>query len=154
MRGLVGSFDSAIDVRQLRSGECGQAQPDSVMHINAIGFHNDQKNKTVVFALAGGQAKFHVTQEMDCAVGPDTDSVFRQDQNHRLRDRIFIQPIQDSIHPVDCLLRGIVFPADRPMGLQQIIREAIIGSRTVPTEWLSKNGFSPDRRETTKHTDC
>ena len=104
MRGLVGAFDSAVDVGQLRSGERRQAQPYCVMHIDAIGFHNDQKDKTVVLALAGGQAEFHVTQKMDRAIGPDPDLVFWQDEDHRLSNRIVIQPVKDTVDPVDCLL--------------------------------------------------
>jgi hypothetical protein len=134
MSGFVFAFDRAVDIRQLRSGEGRQAQPYGVMHVDTIGFNDDQKDKTVVLTLAGWQAQFHVPQEMHRAVGPDPDSVFWQDEDHCLRNRIVVQPIQDSVHPVDCLLRGVAFPAYRPMGLQQIVGEAIIGSRSVPTE--------------------
>src|SRR5688572_4375469 len=61
MSGLIGVFDSAVDVRQFRSSKCRQAQPYRVVHINVIGFNNDQKNETVVFAVACWQAKLHVT---------------------------------------------------------------------------------------------
>jgi hypothetical protein len=104
MSRFVFAFDSAVDVRQLRSGERRQAQPYRVVHIDAIGFHDDQEYETVVFAFAGWQAKLHITQKMDRAIGPDADSVFWQDENHRLRNRIFVEPIQDPVHPVDCLL--------------------------------------------------
>ena len=74
------------------------------MYIDAIGFDNDQKNKTIVFALAGWQAKLHITQEMDRTIGPDTDLVLWQDENHCLRDRVFIQLVKDPVYPVDCPL--------------------------------------------------
>jgi hypothetical protein len=74
------------------------------MHINAIRPHNEQEDKTVVFAFAGWQSKLHVTQKMDRAVGPDSHSVFWQDQNHGLRNRIFIQPVKDTVHSADGLL--------------------------------------------------
>jgi hypothetical protein len=90
MSGLIGIFGSAIDVRQFRSGKGRQTQPYGVMHVNAIGFYNDQKNKTIVLALAAWQAKFHITQEMYRAVRPDAHPVFWQDEDHRLRNRIVI----------------------------------------------------------------
>src|ERR1700752_3007152 len=143
-----GIFNSAVDTCQFRSGKCRQAQPYRVVHINVIGFNNDQKNKTVVFAAACWQAKFHVTQEMCRAVGANTDLILWQDENHRLRNRVVIQPVKDSVHPVDRLLRSVVFPAYCPMGLQQIIREAIIGSRTITTELrLNKMSLSSGRRD-------
>jgi hypothetical protein len=104
MSGLIGVFNSAVDTRQFGSGKCRQAQPYRVMHINAIGLDNDQENKTVIFAFAAWQAQFHVTQEMYRTVGPETDLVRWQNENHRLRNRIVIQPIKDTIHPADCLL--------------------------------------------------
>ena len=91
------------------------------MHIDVILSVNDQKNKTVVLSFAGGQAESHIAQEMDRAVGRNTNLVLWQDQNHRLSDRIVIQAIQDTVHSVDCLLRGIELPANRPMGLQSIV---------------------------------
>jgi hypothetical protein len=154
MSGFVFAFDSAVDVCQLRGSERRQAQPDGVMHINAIGLEDDQKNKTVVFSLATWQAQFHVTQEMYRAVGPDTDLLLWQDENHRLRDRIIVELIKDTVYPVNCLLRGVTLPAYCPMGLQPIIREAIIGSRTVPTERLLSNAFRLDRGEATQQTKC
>ena len=78
------------------------------------GYQEPQRVRELPTALTGRPVDDSVT------VFPPFYSDFGK--NITLGNRIFIQPVKDSVHPVDRLLRDIVFPANCPMRLQQIIR--------------------------------
>src|SRR5215204_3284556 len=115
MSGLVGSLNSTVNIRQFASGQRRQAQPHSIMDINAVRFNNDQKDKTIVLSFTRWQTELHISQKVYGAVCAYANLFLWLDKNHCLCNRIFIQPIKYCIYFVYYPLGGIAFPAHSPM---------------------------------------